>query len=244
MTSSTPVTRPASRSLDTGGLRVSYLIQGAGEPMLLLNGLTRPLESWEPFTRSMTGRRTVAFDVPGLGASPTPALPLSIPALARLAGEVLDAAGVETADVVGFSHGGLVAQQLAVAAPHRVRRLVLVATSCGGGGIASPEDGLQRLGGPATAHPWPRPDPLAMVWQAMALSGWSSIPFLGAIRQPTLVVHGARDRLVPPENGALLARRIPDARLVTLPTGHDLQRIDHAAFLAGAVEEFLRTAAV
>jgi poly(3-hydroxyoctanoate) depolymerase len=225
--------------LDRGGLRVFYRAQGEGQPLLLLNGLTRSVDSWGPLNAALVGRRTVAFDVPGVGNSPPSALPLSIPAIARIAVEVLDAAGVETADVLGFSHGGLVAQQFAHAAPNRVRRLVLVATSCGLGGIPSPEDFWRQMHTPSSAEPGMRLDPLTTLRHLLALSSWSSIPFLGSLRQPTLVVRGARDRLVPPENGALLARRIPGAALVTLDVGHDLQRTDRVGLLARTIEEFL-----
>ncbi|HTC70797.1 MAG TPA: alpha/beta fold hydrolase, partial [Acidothermaceae bacterium] len=70
--------------LRSDGLEVATLTQGSGPALLLLNGLTRPYESWAPFVASLPDRRVVTFDVPGVGRSPTPAAPLSIPALARL----------------------------------------------------------------------------------------------------------------------------------------------------------------
>jgi pimeloyl-ACP methyl ester carboxylesterase len=166
---------------------------------------------------------------------------MSIPAVARLAASVLDELGHSTADVVGFSHGGAVAQQLAVDVPERVRRLTLVSTSCGYGATPPGWDLL----GVRTFYPvwdtfgWPRPDILATVWHAYAFTTWTSIPFLAWIQAPTLVVSGARDRIVPPANSRLLAQRIPDARLVLLPGGHDLQRPRPAVELAAAVERFL-----
>jgi poly(3-hydroxyoctanoate) depolymerase len=240
VTSRTHTAGPRDGLLGTGGLRVATRTQGTGSPLLLLNGLTRPLDSWAPFVELLPSSRVVTFDVPGVGASPTPALPLSIPALARIASEVLDASGVESVDVLGFSHGGLVAQQLALVEPERVRTLVLVSTSCGVGGTLGPALLRRSLAASTWVSSWPAPDPMAILWQVAAVGTWSSIPFLGAIRQPTLVVHGAHDQLVPPENGQLLARRIPAARLVTLPAGHDLQRADRAHLLAGAVRQFLR----
>jgi pimeloyl-ACP methyl ester carboxylesterase len=225
--------------LRTDGLEVATLTQGSGPALLLLNGLTRPYESWAPLVASLPDRQIVTFDVPGIGRSPTPAAPLSIPALARVAMQVLDAAGLESADVLGYSHGGLVAQQLAITVPHRVRSLVLVATSCGVGGTPGPY--LRNSFAPVElTSGWPAPDALAMLWQLFAVGTWSSIPFLGAITQPTLIVQGAGDRLVPPENASMLARRIPGARLSTLAGGHDLQRTDRAPLLARVVEEFLR----
>jgi poly(3-hydroxyoctanoate) depolymerase len=230
---------PQASVLRSDGLEIATLTQGSGPALLLLNGLTRPYESWAPLVASLPGRRIVTFDMPGIGRSPTPAAPLSIPALARVATQVLDAAGVESADVLGFSHGGLVAQQLAIAVPHRVRSLVLAATSCGVGGTPGPYLLNSLLPAELTSG-WPAPGALALLWQLFAVGTWSSIPFLGAITQPTLIVQASGDRLVPPENASMLARRIPGARLVTLPGGHDLQRTDRSLLLARVVEEFLR----
>ena len=230
----------ASRVLDVHGLRIAIRVQGEGDPLLLMNGMTRPLQSWEPLTRELSGRTVVSFDAPGVGASPTPVLPLSIPALAALAAAVLDAVGLEDADVLGYSHGGAVAQQIAVDLPGRVRRLVLAATSCGMGATpGSGRAGLRGLGPPGGAEPWPRPDAMGLLWHSLAFSNWSSIPFLGAIAAPTLVVCGTYDRIVPPANSRVLARRIPGASLVMLPAGHDLQRPNPAKALAGALERFL-----
>ena len=140
------------------GLRIRMLIEGTGTPVLLLNGLTRPLESWAPFMEALQGHTIVSFDAPGVGGSPLPILPLSIPRLAAIAGSVLDEAGFETADVLGFSHGGAVAQQLAVDAPARVRHLVLVSTSCGVGATPGDQSVLRSLRAPAGARSWPRTD--------------------------------------------------------------------------------------
>jgi poly(3-hydroxyoctanoate) depolymerase len=236
MSGEVPIT---SKVIGVHGHRIVMRVQGEGDPLLLINGMTRSLQSWEPFIRELSGRRTVvSFDAPGVGASPTPVLPISIPGLAALAAAVLDAAGLDDADVLGFSHGGAVAQQLACDHPARVRRLVLVSTSCGVG--ATPgrrRETLHALGRP-NAGPGPLPDPLGMFWQTVALSKWSSIPFLGSIAAPTLVVCGTYDRIVDPSNSRVLARRIPGASLVMLPAGHDLQRLDPARALAGVVEDF------
>jgi pimeloyl-ACP methyl ester carboxylesterase len=229
-----------SRWRTVRGLQIAMRVQGGGEPLLLINGMTRPLQSWEPFTRELPGRTVVSFDAPGVGDSPTPVLPLSIPSLAALAVAVLDAAGLDDADVLGFSHGGGVAQQLAADFPGRVRRLILAATSCGVGATPGRKrDVLAGLGTPQGAKDWPPTDAMGVLWQSLAFSNWSSIPFLGAIRAPTLVVSGVRDRVVPPINSRVLAGRIPGASLVMLPGGHDLQRPDKALGLARVVEDFL-----
>ena len=214
-------------------------IEGDGEPLLLLNGLTRPMESWGSFARALSGRSIVTFDAPGVGGSTTPILPLRIRRLAGLAASVLEAAGLHHADVLGYSYGGAVAQQLAIDAPARVRRLVLVSTSCGIGATPGTQVGLHRLRYSPEATSWPRPNPLGTWWHSLAISSWSSIPFLGSIQAPTLVVCGAHDRVVPPANSRVLARRIPGAELVVLPAGHDVQRSGPARVLADTVEPFL-----
>jgi poly(3-hydroxyoctanoate) depolymerase len=222
------------------GLRIAMSVQGKGDPLLLLNGMTRPLQSWDPFVSELHGRTVVSFDAPGVGGSPTPVRPLSVAELAMLALSVLDAAGVAGADVLGFSHGGAVAQQLAHDAPERVGGLILAATSCGVGATpGSGADTLRHLGSSLDGKPWPLPDPLGLLWQSLAVSSWSSIPFLGSILAPTLVVCGSRDSVVPPSNSRVLARRIPDATLVMLAgRGHDLQRGDSAKALARLVAGF------
>jgi len=222
-------------------LHIAMSVQGQGDPLLLMNGMTRPMQSWDPFAAMLHGRTVVSFDAPGVGGSPTPVRPLSIAELAAVALAVLDAAGVAEADVLGYSHGGAIAQELAHEAPDRVRGLILAATSCGMG--ATPgitQDIFRSLGLPLAGHPWPLPDPLGVLWQTLAMSSWSSIPFLGSIKAPTLVVCGSRDRVVPPSNSQVLAGRIPGAALVMLPgAGHDLQREESAKQLSHIVEEFL-----
>jgi pimeloyl-ACP methyl ester carboxylesterase len=156
-----------------------------------------------------------------------------------MAAAVLDAAGVEGADVVGFSHGGAVAQQLAIDLPERVRRLVLVATSCGVGAVPGRGGALLRSLGASRGSAWSPADACGLFWHSVAFSCWSSIPFLGAIRSPTLVVTGTHDRVVPAVNSRILAGRIPGSRLVMLPGGHDWQRDRPARQLAHVVGSFL-----
>ena len=84
-----------------------------------------------------------------------------------------------------------------------------------------------------------RANALSTLWRTMAISTWSSIPFLGAIAAPTLVVGGSEDRVAPLANSQVLASRIPNATLVELSEGHDLQQPEAAEKLARVVEKFL-----
>jgi pimeloyl-ACP methyl ester carboxylesterase len=92
-------------------------------------------DMWEPFASQFSTRRIIMFDAPGCGQSSTPVYPVTIPSLADLVIAVLDHCGAPWADVVGFSYGGIIAQQLAHDHPTRVRRLVLAATHCGIGAV-------------------------------------------------------------------------------------------------------------
>ena len=175
--------------------RIAMSVQGKGDPLLLVNGLSRPMQSWGPFSSELKGRTVVSFDAPGVGGSPTPIRPLSIAELATLAVAVLDAAGLAEADVLGYSHGGAVAQQMAHDAPERVSGLILASTSCGLGATpGNTTDIIRHLGSSLDGKPWPLPDPLGMLWQTLAVSNWSSIPFLGSIAAPADDERGSLDR--------------------------------------------------
>lgn len=117
------------------GHRVRVVQAGAGDPLLLISGLGSHLGMWAPFAAEFPKRRIIRFDMPGTGLSSTPLYPISIASLAQLTVAVLDHCATPQADVIGFSYGGAVAQQVAYDHPQRVRRLVLAATTCGVGGI-------------------------------------------------------------------------------------------------------------
>jgi pimeloyl-ACP methyl ester carboxylesterase len=95
--------------LSIRGLRIAARRTGSGYPLLLLNGLSRPMASWTDFAGALRGVTVITLDGPGVGASETPIVPSSMPMLSDVAARVLDAFGIEEADVVGFSHGGAVA---------------------------------------------------------------------------------------------------------------------------------------
>lgn len=230
----------ADHVLLINGVRIAARSTGSGDPVLLLNGFSRPLQSWAGFGELLPHRQVITFDVPGVGASQTPLLPYSMQMLADVAVQVLDAFGVAGADVVGFSFGGAVAQQVAISFPDRVNRLVLMATSCGLASVPGLGRDLTRIMlRPNAGTRWPAPGLVGLLWQLGAISTWTSVASLSRISAPTLVVCGTGDRAVPPANSKLLAARIPNARMVTVPGGHDLQKPGPAEAVAELIEEFL-----
>lgn len=122
---------------------------GEGIPLLLVNGLGAHTAMWRPLERALPGFRLVEFDLPGAGQSPVPLRPPSIRRLARLCTAVMDLHGMQRPHVLGYSMGGVVAQQLAGSHPERVDRLVLVATTPGVGSVQADPRALLNILTPA-----------------------------------------------------------------------------------------------
>ncbi len=126
------------------GVELHWERRGRGEPLLLIQGMSGTHLAWgEPFlTRLEADFDCVVFDNRGIGNSGEVSEPFSTADLAADALAVMDAAGFETAHVLGISMGGMTAQELALAAPERLRSLTLGCTYCGGEGssLADPAD--------------------------------------------------------------------------------------------------------
>lgn len=123
----------ADRTIEVGGLRL-YTRRRPGTtspPLLLIHGIGGSLESWQPLLDQMPGRDVIMIDSPGAGRSVVPPLPMRTPAIADRVLGAARALGVEQADVLGYSLGGLVAQEVAHRHPESVRRLVLASTIMG-----------------------------------------------------------------------------------------------------------------
>ena len=131
------------------GLRLRVGRHGSGPPLLLITGIGAHLDMWAPFAAHAGDRELVAFDPPGAGLSQRPGLPLRMSGLARVVAEMLDVLGLGRVDVLGYSFGGGLAQELAYRAPERVRRLVLCATAPGVGGCPPRPMAALMLASPA-----------------------------------------------------------------------------------------------
>lgn len=137
-----------------GDVELAYERSGSGPPLLAIMGMSGTLLSWgEPFLEQLRERfEVIVYDHRGVGESsrieaPTGREdPMTIAQLAEDAAGLLDALQVDSAHILGISMGGMVAQELALAHPERVRTLALGCTYCGGEGssLASPAVG-QRL---------------------------------------------------------------------------------------------------
>lgn len=219
-------------------------------PLLILNGLGQSIEILFPLINEFDERPIIVFDMPGIGLSEMPDGQLSIPEYARLTSDVLASLEVEDFDVMGISWGGSVAQQMARDHVGRCRKLILAITAAGGAvswwgsPIAVSEImfpfrfanktygnfvGPLMYGGDALTKPdlfreysrkARRPTQRGYFSQVRALCNWTSVHWLGKLRQPTLVVAGAYDALIPFPNQLFLARTIPGAELKIFNDGH------------------------
>lgn len=236
-------------------------------PLLLFNGIGANIELVEPFLDALDGPEAIIFDVPGVGGSPTPWRPYRPWTLARLSARLLDQLGHGQVDVLGVSWGGALAQQFAFQQGQRCRRLVLAATSPGHLMVpgkltvllklATPRrykdpEYMQRIAGDIYGGAFRRSPALArehlrhVRWssdygyylQLIAGFGWSSLPWLRFLSQPTLVMTGTDDPIVPTANGHILAKLIPGARMVTIDDGH-LFLVTSASKSAEIISEFL-----
>ena len=213
-------------------------------------------------------REVVRFDMPGIGGSREPAMPYHLWTLAPLLSGLLDQLGYQQADILGISWGGGLAQQFAVRDPARVRRLVLVSTATGalmvpghprvlrhmltprrhrdpahaaaiageiyGGSMRAGASRISELL-QATASPGPG---RGYYYQLLAAVGWTSLPLLPLIRQPTLILAGDDDPLTPVANARIMHRLIPRSELNIYHGGH-LDLVSEPERMAAIVEAFL-----
>jgi 3-oxoadipate enol-lactonase len=133
--------------IDAGDLTIYYERRGSGRPLLFLNGSGATLATSGLLIDLFTDRfDVVAHDQRGLGRTSVPSGPYSMADYATDAAAVLDAVGWSSAPVIGVSFGGMVAQELAVTHPDRIKRLALLCTSPGGPSPSYPLHELSSLG--------------------------------------------------------------------------------------------------
>lgn len=245
------------------GSRLRVLLAGRGPDLLLLNGIGAHADMWIPLvSRLASTRRLIMIDMPGAGGSPPLRRPVRMAALAGIVVGVLDELGVHRVDVLGYSWGGALAQQLAHDSAGRVRRLCLVSTTLGWGGVPpsllgalammnpSRIPALRRGSPPATGRRegkgsafrrWNDAPPgfRGYAQQLYAIAGWSSAPWLCAVRSRTLVIVGDEDPLVPVANARLMRALLRDAQVYVAPGGGHFWLLDHALESAALIEDFL-----
>ena len=250
-------------------MNIKWAQYGDGEPLLLIQGLGYARWSWDPVVPGLAERyRVLSFDNRGIGESDKPDGPYTARQMAGDALQVLDEAGIDRAHVLGASLGGMIAQELAVAAPKRVHKLVLCCTTPGGAETVpmpdvtvqlfadaaelAPEVALRRFVENALGANPPAglvdelyrrrvenpPDQAG--WLAQAAAGMTFAGVDSEIAATTLILTGTADNVVDQRNADVLARRIPDARVERFPGAGHLFFWEQPADFVKVVREFLK----
>jgi pimeloyl-ACP methyl ester carboxylesterase len=253
------------------GAKIYWDEQGQGPAALLIMGLGWTSVMWYRTRPVLAARyRTVAFDNRGVGRSDVPAGPYSIALMASDAAAVLDAAGLQRAHIFGVSMGGMIAQEFALQYPERVAALILGCTAAGGPHAVQADSGVLMALFPRALTPdeyaqitnpfiydasTPRerieedmalrrewyPTEVGYLAQLQAIMSWEAYTRLPQIAAPALVMHGETDRLIPAANSALIAERIPGAKLVVIPKASHVFATDQPQAANQAIMEFLQT---
>jgi 3-oxoadipate enol-lactonase len=256
---------------ENAGIKIYWEEHGSGDPLLLIMGLGSTLNMWHRTLPIVTPHyRTIIFDNRGVGKTDVPPGPYSIPMMASDAVAVMDAAGVDSAHVYGISMGGIIAQEVALAFPERVRSLILGCTMHGGPQSVPADqkvlDVLMKRGqmtieeaieamlpfvyDSGTSRDELEIDielrrqypatPEGYYGQLQGILAYESRSRLSQITSPTLVIHGESDQLIPAENGRLIASLIPGAKLVMIPNASHIFMTDQPKATNDAVLGFLK----
>ncbi|WP_244807571.1 poly(3-hydroxyalkanoate) depolymerase [Caballeronia zhejiangensis] len=238
-------------------------------PLLIFNGIGANLELLEPFVEALGDVEVIIFDVPGVGGSPTPRKPYRFSTLCVLTDKLLTEICYDgPVDVLGVSWGGALAQQFARRYPKRCRRLVLAATTPGVIMFPARLSVLLKMLGPRRyrdpvflekvgaeiyggayrrdpqllkehGHHIRTPNGRGYIYQLLALWGWSSLLWLRRLPQPTLVIHGDDDPIVPLINAKIIAACVRCSTLHVIDDGH-LFLVTQTDRVAGLVRDFLQ----
>jgi pimeloyl-ACP methyl ester carboxylesterase len=235
---------------------------GPALPLLLLQHFTGTLDNWDPAVTDPLAQRgeVILFESAGLGRS-SGKVPETVADMAAHALAFLDGLGLDACDVLGFSLGGMVAQQMTLDRPAIFRRMILVGTAPRGGGdimhlekpslskflndpslkgysvlqkiFFAPTESSQAAGAAFVNRLLERKQDREPVSggdvakaQMMAFRDWEKFTGkrfadLAAIRQPTLVVNGIHDEMIPISNSYVLVENLPNAVLMAYPdSGH------------------------
>ncbi len=261
-----PVAKIGSHSL-------YYEMIGQGHPLVMIRGVGSNVDHWYEQVPALSKKfQLLVFDNRGIARSSDPGGPFSIGDMAADTIALMDAVGFSKAHVLGYSMGGMIAQEMALNHPQKVMGLILVATDCG---IslrikAQPEatklfSEMIRLGtneakiaaahclfakqtfekNPQVIQRYAEVSQRFPASQKMLAKQWAAVTQHDAcerlphISSPTLTITGVEDVLIPPQNAAVLAERIPEAQMISIDGGGHLLLIEQPRQFNTAVINFL-----
>lgn len=230
-------------TIRAGEIELDYERSGSGPPLLLIMGMSGTLEHWgEPFMELLRQEfDTIVYDHRGVGASTPVGEPFTIAQLAEDAAALLDALELDSAHVVGISMGGMVAQELALAHPARLRSLTLGCTYCGGEGSAlAGEDVLRRLA--EAMGSGDRERAIRAAWEVNVSRGfaareqaWAIFSEIGLRRGVAVPVIMEQMRAIVGHDTSSRLHRIETPTLVVHGTADEMLPVQNGRQIAGLV---------
>jgi 3-oxoadipate enol-lactonase len=252
-------------------IEIRYDIQGDGPWLILAHSLATDLTLWDDNMAALTPHfRVLRFDTRGHGGSSAPAMPYDFAMLTADALGLMDALGIARAHFCGISMGGMIAQHVALAAPERIDRLVLISTASAYPPSAQAmwaervaavrERGIEPLVQPTLAR-WFTPafsaahpdviariaklvratSPAGYMGSCQAIATLATAERLATLRCPTLVIAGTDDVGTPPAMGQAIAERINGSRFELISPAAHLCNIEQAAQTGIMLQQFLRS---
>src|SRR5919112_521747 len=134
ITNSLDIQSIPSKKVHVGDIDIAYKIFGKGEPILLINGYSHSMDNWDPtlLERLASNHTVIIFNNRGIGNTTSGENRFSIAQFANDTAGLLDVLEIKQADILGYSMGGFIAQELALTHPDRVGKLIIYASICGG----------------------------------------------------------------------------------------------------------------
>ncbi len=248
------------KTVHVGDIEMAYKVMGQGEPLVMIMGSGGAMDGWpKEFLDNLSSKyQVIVFDNRGMGYTTASPANFSIAQFANDTAGLMDALGIKQANVLGYSMGGMVGQELAIDHPEKAKRLILLATSCGGpqaiqtdpevvekikyfAEIMYPQKWLAENPDFYNRTPWDKMTSSHENLKRQDVAGYQwpgTYDRLYRIKAPTLIVVGMEDML-PPENSLILANRINGSWLVRLENaGHGLV-IQYPDKIARIVTDFI-----
>lgn len=137
----------ALRRVQVGDIEIAYKVFGKGEPIVLIHGYGGSMDVWDPQLLEVLAENhtVIVFNNRGVGNTTVGLKQYSIEHLSDDTAGLLDALGINKSNVLGWSMGGMVAQELALNHPNKVNNLILYASTCGGNESTLPERDLGNI---------------------------------------------------------------------------------------------------
>jgi len=134
------------KTVQVGDIEMAYKVMGEGEPLLLIMGAGATMDAWpHEFLDNLSSKYQVTvFDNRGMGYTTASPANFSVSQFANDTAGLMDALGIKQANILGISLGGFIAQELAIEHPDKVKRLVLIATYCGGAQAIQADPAVMR----------------------------------------------------------------------------------------------------